>query len=1147
MKHRRSIIFWFFLGFAALVVGAATWLWTGDLGVLKPQIERFVSEQTGRPFTVRALSIDLDRQSVLVAEQMRLGNASWASEPNMLEIERFEIQVDLRSLIRGPVIVQMIDVDGARVFLQRPEDGEPNWLVGQAPSMTEEASTAEDTPFDVLFSEITVDDTAIVFESPERTGPIDVHIERFRQRHRADDFLDLGLDARIGNRTVNLESEVGSWQALLEGKDIRYSMDGGIDGFTIASEGNIDSVLAPRRPALTFSAAGPNINDLFSIARIDATGEGDIRLAGSLQSSGDEPLVLSVEGHVGRLDIKANGEFSDLQDLENIDVDLLASGPDLGRILKLFDIHTVGDGPFMVDLNAERRGSRVAVERAHMLFADAEFEFTTIIPKFPNIHDADTELRVSGPDIAAFRDAFNLPGTATGAFSIIGNLETSDHGIDIGDLDVNTSIGRLVARGSLGDGAGYTGTELEFRLEANSLARLAGDYGLPRLPDVPIVVSGAAALEEAGIRTHGPLLLEVSGIKASVDGLITMVRGLVGSRLDYTLNGPDVSALIGAIIDLPWIPRQPYDLEGVLDIRSDGFQFRHVSGQLASAAVTLDGLLRPVRGITGSQFEYTLDGPEIEDFLTDAVKIEVRPGPFRIAGNVGFREDALDLEDVLLEREFGSIELDLAIGHSAPRWIQFDIDADGSDVRDLLARFERVAAEEAPFSIDTDGVWQESRLTLDDLDVEIGDAVVDASGDLDLTADARSTRFRFNASIPSLARLGTYNGLRLRDQEATIDAIVRSSGGVLSIDDLRATLNNSDIGGSVRLEIGDIPHLSVDLSSDALALVPFFEESEADYDPAPTFDDGRLIPDWPVPLDALASLDATVSLTFGDLIRKGRHFRDVEFRASLQDGILDISRFGFQAPAGGLDARARIAPSGESAVVDIEVLADDFAPGLSRANVDLAVTGDLAVNLHATGSDLRSLAASADGIVFVDTRGGGFTNNRAMQAIYGDTLDEVVSTINPFSKSNPYTAFDCIILPLQIENGQLSSVPNTLVRTDKMRIVSTGKINLETEDLELNFRTTPRKGIVPSAGEILNPFVKVVGTLAAPRLAVDEKGVLVSGGAAVATGGLTILLRAAWNRLSRSKSPCDDVAKRAIAELGDRFPVFDYQDSNSIQ
>ena len=72
---------------------------------------------------------------------------------------------------------------------------------------------------------------------------------------------------------------------------------------------------------------------------------------------------------------------------------------------------------------------------------------------------------------------------------------------------------------------------------------------------------------------------------------------------------------------------------------------------------------------------------------------------------------------------------------------------------------------------------------------------------------------------------------------------------------------------------------------------------------------------------------------------------------------------------------------------------------------------------------------------------------------------------------------------------------------------------------------------MPSAGELLNPYIKIGGTLAEPRLMTDTSGALISGGAAAATGGLSIVGKSLWDRLSRSGDPCGDLAAEAKASL----------------
>jgi hypothetical protein len=103
-------------------------------------------------------------------------------------------------------------------------------------------------------------------------------------------------------------------------------------------------------------------------------------------------------------------------------------------------------------------------------------------------------------------------------------------------------------------------------------------------------------------------------------------------------------------------------------------------------------------------------------------------------------------------------------------------------------------------------------------------------------------------------------------------------------------------------------------------------------------------------------------------------------------------------------------------------------------------------------------------------------------------------------------------------------------------MAATTSVDLKSEKLQVNVRTTPERALSVSAGELVNPYVRVVGTLAAPRLAVDETGLLITGGAAVATGGLSILARGIWDRLSRAREPCGAASANAIEDLKDRFP-----------
>jgi hypothetical protein len=153
-------------------------------------------------------------------------------------------------------------------------------------------------------------------------------------------------------------------------------------------------------------------------------------------------------------------------------------------------------------------------------------------------------------------------------------------------------------------------------------------------------------------------------------------------------------------------------------------------------------------------------------------------------------------------------------------------------------------------------------------------------------------------------------------------------------------------------------------------------------------------------------------------------------------------------------------------------------------------------------------------------------------------FSQILGTISPFLVSETGARTQCAIFPYEIIGGQVTSVPYTYIGTDKVHIRSATRIDLSSEELDIDVETTPSKGLKLSAGQVLNPKIKVIGTLAEPRVTVDAAGTLLSGGTAVFTGGASLVARLGLDRLSGSKDPCAEIEAQARKALGDRFPQF---------
>jgi uncharacterized protein involved in outer membrane biogenesis len=126
----RRILFWITLGFFTLFVATAAWLWTAEFGVFKPQLEDWITEATGREFAIDGdFSVDLARQTTVVATDVRFANPEWVGTQQMARIGRAEIRVDTRSLWKRPVVIELIEIEDAEVVLAGREDGAPNWVL----------------------------------------------------------------------------------------------------------------------------------------------------------------------------------------------------------------------------------------------------------------------------------------------------------------------------------------------------------------------------------------------------------------------------------------------------------------------------------------------------------------------------------------------------------------------------------------------------------------------------------------------------------------------------------------------------------------------------------------------------------------------------------------------------------------------------------------------------------------------------------------------------------------------------------------------------------------------------------------------------------------------------------------------------------
>ena len=83
-----------------------------------------------------------------------------------------------------------------------------------------------------------------------------------------------------------------------------------------------------------------------------------------------------------------------------------------------------------------------------------------------------------------------------------------------------------------------------------------------------------------------------------------------------------------------------------------------------------------------------------------------------------------------------------------------------------------------------------------------------------------------------------------------------------------------------------------------------------------------------------------------------------------------------------------------------------------------------------------------------------------------------------------------------------------------------GRIDFDTEKLDVSWTSKPRKGVGLSASAITNSYIKLGGSLGNPNVEIKPLEATITTGAAVATMGLSLLARGMWDRATSGKKVC---------------------------
>lgn len=357
--------------------------------------------------------------------------------------------------------------------------------------------------------------------------------------------------------------------------------------------------------------------------------------------------------------------------------------------------------------------------------------------------------------------------------------------------------------------------------------------------------------------------------------------------------------------------------------------------------------------------------------------------------------------------------------------------------------------------------------------------------------------------------------------EVTLSGALSGDTDVYQFNSLVLNAGKTDLRGDIRASLaGDKPNITATFVSQNIDLMPLEEMEKA---PEPESQSGRLFSDEPLVLEALRQFDVKVDIKVKTLESASVRLDKINVGIDLQNGHLKVTPLRADFAGSELTGHLDLNAQNEVTVLDTKMQVNGFKLAGIKALEDSISGGNTDVYFQAKGQGLsvRQIMAGLDGKAIVKV-GESQISDGTLDLLGADFFAELVGMLNPFSKQKKGTELACAVVNFNISDGIATAKKGIAVQTAKLNIVGDGTVNLKNEKIKIGIKPEARTGIGVNISQLAG-LVEVGGTLANPAAEVDEAAVLaagVSGAAAVATGGLSVVAQGLANRGTADANPC---------------------------
>ncbi|MEO7953390.1 MAG: AsmA family protein [Polaromonas sp.] len=314
------------IGVASFLILVFVALYFLNWNLLRPYISAKVTQFTGRSFAINGdLIVHLSLHPRIVANDIVLGNAAWSAEPNMAEIKRLDVRVDLLQLLIGHLNFPDIALSAPHVILEVNKDGTPNWVFkGQH----KDKSTGIPE-----VGALAIDHGSAIYRDPRTNTQLTIEVNTLDGQQGPESMLEVSGKGLFKGMPSTVVARGGALLSL-RNADSPYPIKAHAElGTTkVSVDGRLIDPLHLRGENLNFTLEGSDLELLYPLVGVPIPPTPPYKISGALNHAGDVWALRQFKGVVGKSDLRGDVSVDVSQKPQFIKADLVSNNLDMADL-----------------------------------------------------------------------------------------------------------------------------------------------------------------------------------------------------------------------------------------------------------------------------------------------------------------------------------------------------------------------------------------------------------------------------------------------------------------------------------------------------------------------------------------------------------------------------------------------------------------------------------------------------------------------------------------------------------------------------------------------------------------------------------------------------------------------------------------------